>query len=97
MAFEYIDLNDPNITEIFRPKPASDPLKGYVAKVNEVRGEKRVDVSVDAVYRLISEGYGQDRRFAVRRSDGRNLAVKVVKGNVVDSMKRLHNATWSRF
>ena len=85
-GFEFIDLNDPYITEAYRSHPASDPSRRYVARL---KCDNENGIVVESVFRLIRKPNRKiEDVFVTRVKDGKklNLAVRVKKGPVFDSL-----------
>jgi len=94
-GFEYIDLDNPNITEKYRPHPASNQTEAYVAKLRQKQGFDEDDqiTIVGAVYRLIPE-LRPRKGFRGRKSDRRILAVRVTRKDLVDMLRRHYDQTF---
>ena len=98
-GFEYIDLDKPNITEKYRPYPASNPTEAYVARLREKNvgdeDDRDADIVtvVNAVYRLIPELHPR-KGFRGRKSDRRILAVRVTRKDLVDMLRRHYDQTF---
>lgn len=104
-GFQYLDLNKPDITPGYKPRPQSKPMEVYVAKLREaqimVHGEDGFyttnDQIVDSVYRLVTKLNKRvfpNKREFVQRKDGKTLVVKVNQGEAVDSLREHYDARY---
>ena len=90
-GFEYIDLNSSSITQGYRPYPASKPMEVYVARLHEEDMGIVTIVTVSAVYKLITNS---NQKFAKRKSDGKNLVVRVTRKDLVDLLRVHYDETF---
>jgi hypothetical protein len=85
-GFAYLDLNSGDFTDWFRPNPASKPQDVYIALLGR---DEDCNPIVKEVYKLIGkpDPYAFERAKFIKSKDGRNLAVKTTKEDIINSLR----------
>jgi len=89
-GFQYIDLNSPLVSEVFRPTPASRPFETYVATFNT--SSDRRGGGVEDVYKLIPDTRNNPNGKFRMNVNEEVQCLRVVKGDVVESMYSLYGS-----